>query len=422
MVDSTTPQAAPISPQNTPASNATAGAAKPAVPAYPSVDQVMQACKYFNKSNVAKYLPYILKAMCAGGLTSKNHLIGIVATIAVETDYKFAPIEEYGDGSISHPSGGNQYKGRGFIQLTHDYNYKKFGQDTGVGDLYLKSPGKLLDPETSAKALVWYWLGKSGNNPARSAASGNWVGVRKAVNGGTNGLDKFLAVVDAGTKVFTKDLDPAAVGQLPLDGSYGLNCADPGSAPSRNLAGMHNPSTQADALSYALGLHNLDRQKSHVFKALMIASAHPDLLKLDAQKTFQGVGFGVDLDGTYTVEEIFIYPLEPGIEIDVTAYKPDPNAPDPQVFLHDTAQGLSPDQPRIAPGKAVPASEINRKIYEAAKSYIGKDTSARTSVGRREACAWSVNNIIYQAIGHTIPPCPINASEQKMIAMLFEML
>ena len=194
----------PIAPQNTPGTTATAGVAATATPAaptkppYPTVEQVLTASKFFDKQNVAKYLPYVLKAMCAGGLTSKNHLIGIVATIAVETGYKFAPIEEYGDGSNSSPSGGNVFKGRGFIQLTHDYNYKQFGRDTGVGDLYLKTPSNLLNPEISAKALVWYWLGKSGNNPSRSAASGDWVGVRRAVNGGTNGLDKYMESVILG--------------------------------------------------------------------------------------------------------------------------------------------------------------------------------------------------------------------------------
>ena len=406
----------PISPQNAPASNATATIA-PAVPTpkkppYPTVDQILQVCKHFDKQNVAKYLPYVLKAMCAGGLTSKNHLIGIVATIAVETDYKFAPIEEYGDGSISNPSGGTKYKGRGFIMLTHDYNYKKFSQDSGVGDQYLSNPSALLDPEISAKGLVWFWLGKSGNNPSRSAASADWIGVRKAVNGGTNGMDKYMPVIDAGIKVFTQDLDPAAIGQLPLDGSYGLNCVDPGSGSSRTLAGMHNPSTQADALSYALGLHNSDRAKSHTFRAILLAAAHPPLLKLDVQKTFEGKGFGVDLDGEYTVEEIFIYPLEPGIEMEVFAHKPDPNAPKPQVFLHDTTQGLGPEQARIAPGSAVPASEINRKIAESAKAYVGTNTSAGPG-GGNVACAWAVNNILYRAIGHTIPPQAINTPGPK---------
>jgi hypothetical protein len=181
---------------------------------------------------------------------------------------------------------------------------------------------------------------------------------------------------------------------------------------------MQGVTTQGDALAYALGLHFLDRQKSHQFRAVMVAAQHTDILQLDAQKTFTASSFGANLDGDYTVEEVLIRPLSPGIEIEVHGYKPDPNAPNPQVFLHDTASGIGPETPRTpagTPGGAsnVPASEIGQRIYESAKAYIGTDTSAGPEGGNK-ACAWSVNNILDRAIGRSIPN---NDGRKSCIAM-----
>ena len=54
------------------------------------------------------------------------------------------------------PGDGEKYKGRGFIQLTGKYNYRKAGEFIGV-DL-VKNPNLVAtNPEINAKATVWYW-------------------------------------------------------------------------------------------------------------------------------------------------------------------------------------------------------------------------------------------------------------------------
>jgi putative chitinase len=50
---------------------------------------------------------------------------------------------------------GARYKGRGYIQLTGRYNYKKAGQALG---LPLESQPELVEkPEVAAKVAVWFW-------------------------------------------------------------------------------------------------------------------------------------------------------------------------------------------------------------------------------------------------------------------------
>jgi hypothetical protein len=167
-------------------------------------------------------------------------------------------------------------------------------------------------------------------------------------------MEKFTPTVERAQRVFTQDLDPAAIGALPIDGSYGLGCVDPGSGMTRTVAGIHNPTTQGDALAYALGLHFLDRQKSHEAIVTVNVSSQPDALKLDAQKTFELKGIGEDLDGEYTVDEVYFYPLDKGgIKAKVYGYKPDPKAPAPQAFVHNTNQANSP-APAAGPPPATP--------------------------------------------------------------------
>lgn len=373
----------PIQPQAQPGQ---AVEAKPAT-ASPDVATVMKVCPDSDIANVKKYLPYILKAMAQGGMVSKNDLIAVICTIYVETR-PFAPIEEYGKGGGRH---GN-YFGRGFVQLTWQENYAAAGKDLKL-DLVAK-PALALEPENAARILVWFF---KKNGIPQYAAKGDFDNVRSIVNAGSPGrigicwgVDVYRGAVKRAQQYFTQGLDPNAVGALPLDGSYGLGCADAGSAGSRVLAGVHNPATQADALAYALGLHEGDRQRSHQFDALLNVASIPRLLDLDAQKKVDVKGFGAELDGEFTCEELMFYPLDPqGLIAHLYGYKPDPNAPAPQIFLHDSQAGLAAPQSQVASNVAT--GDIPQKIFQAAKAAKGKSTASGPG-GGNVACAYAVNN------------------------------
>jgi hypothetical protein len=340
----------PIQPINQPGTADPASAvsvaatpAQPKVDPYPTASEIMQVCVDSNSSNVKKYAPFVLKAMCSAGLTSRNQLIAIICTIYTETT-PFAPIPEDGRGAGSDY--GTTYYGRGFIQLTWEDNYIAAEKELGLTGLHA-NPDLALEPENAAKILTWFW---KRNGVAAYAEKGDWQNVRSMVNAGHAGSysycwgrETYEPALERAQKVFTKDLNPAEIGAMPVDGSYGLGCIDPGSGLTRTIAGVQNPTTQEDALSYALGLHFLDRQKSHECVLNTNVSSEPEILKLDAQKTFELKGISTDLDGEYTIDEIFFYPLAPGgIQAKIYGYKPDPNAPAPQVFLHDTTQANAP--------------------------------------------------------------------------------
>lgn len=74
--------------------------------------------------------------------------------------------------------GGKAYRGRGYIQLTHKSNYKKYGDMIGV-DLVSK-PELANDPVVAAKILAAY-MKESG--AADAASKGDYLTARKRVNG-----------------------------------------------------------------------------------------------------------------------------------------------------------------------------------------------------------------------------------------------
>lgn len=145
--------------------------------------------------------PYIAQALQEAGITDANTIIGILATMKTEVGGSMAPIPEYGSGAEyngrrdlgnTQPGDGERYKGRGYIQLTGRANYREYGQKLGI-DLE-GNPDLALEPKVAAKVLVQYF--KDRGIP-RMAEAGDWVAVRRAVNGGTNGLDTFMGAVES---------------------------------------------------------------------------------------------------------------------------------------------------------------------------------------------------------------------------------
>ncbi len=140
-----------------------------------------------------------------GGLTllldtwDKDHaakddrwLAYILATTHHETDRTMRPIEEYGKGR-GRPYA-PRYYGRGYCQLTWDYNYDRFGRLLGV-DL-LNQPEMALDPVHAAPILFTgmirgLYTGKKLGDYILGAKC-DWVNARRIVNG----TDKANAIAD----------------------------------------------------------------------------------------------------------------------------------------------------------------------------------------------------------------------------------
>jgi predicted chitinase len=155
--------------------------------------------------------PLLQAALTARGIGDRPVLIAALATVGVETG-SFAPIPEWASGDSyegrvdlgnTQPGDGRRYKGRGLIQITGRANYRHYGQLLGT-DLE-GNPDLALDPAIACQIFAVYftehriqWLRAPAPlmSCADLARAGEWRGVRLAVNGGYNGLDRFLEIVN----------------------------------------------------------------------------------------------------------------------------------------------------------------------------------------------------------------------------------
>jgi hypothetical protein len=369
----------------------------------PPIDQIMKISPDFDRRNVEKYWGLIAREMAAKGLTSKNQVIGVCATICAETTV-FKPITEEGRYFSYDP-----FRGRGFVQTTWREGYLNGGKGIGMGDQLVKNPELALQPEIAAKLLVYEWQHTNGHDCSKYAERGDFMTCRRIINGGNpnagttqSGTVKYMAAVQRGLQGVTMGIDGKTIGNVPLGGSYGVGCADPGTGGTRTLSGL-NPNSQGDALAYALGIHALDNQRSHMLRAELDVMSLPQILDLDAQLTFEGKGFGEDLDGTYTVEEVTYY-FGATLTADIVAYRPDPNAPAPQVFMHNA----DPNASGTATTPVAATGDISARIYAAALKAKGSNTSDGPDGGNL-ACAFAVNKFCIipagvKMLGSPVPP------------------
>ena len=102
--------------------------------------------KVSSSSRVAEGLPSLNRAMQQAGITTPERKAAFLATLAYESTFDYALQEAYS---------GAFYRGRGYIQLTSDFNYRAAGNYLGVN--LLDDPTLAASLEWSAPIAIWYW-------------------------------------------------------------------------------------------------------------------------------------------------------------------------------------------------------------------------------------------------------------------------
>lgn len=171
------------------------------------------------QKNIVENLPFVEAGLRRCGLADRAMLLMALGTIRAETA-GFVPIPEgqskfntapggepfglYGPGtSIGKTLGNTQagdgarFKGRGYVQLTGRSNYTRIGNQIGI-DL-VGSPDLGCDGATAGLILAQF-LKNAESRIRKALATDNLADARKAVNGGSHGLDAFTAAYQAGAK------------------------------------------------------------------------------------------------------------------------------------------------------------------------------------------------------------------------------
>lgn len=152
-------------------------------------------------ANILVSWPLLREALAERGMRDFASQVAAAATVAVEVP-AFMPVHELGkrgyflrlyenrrDLGNTEPGDGALYHGRGYIQITGRGNYRRYGALLGV-DLEA-NPDLALDPFIAAKILAAYFSLMKVND---AAVAGDWLKVRRLVNGGLNGWPRFNMV------------------------------------------------------------------------------------------------------------------------------------------------------------------------------------------------------------------------------------
>lgn len=148
---------------------------------------------------VRTHWPTLYAALQEHGIADGWTQLAMIATVAVETAHRFAPIAEFATGEAyegradlgnTQPGDGRRFKGRGFIQVTGRANYAAYGKRLRL-DLE-GNPALALSPSVSADIATLFFIDKK--VPA-AAAAGDWRRTRRLVNGGYNGWADFAKVL-----------------------------------------------------------------------------------------------------------------------------------------------------------------------------------------------------------------------------------
>jgi peptidoglycan L-alanyl-D-glutamate endopeptidase CwlK len=166
--------------------------------------------------NIKENLPLILDALIAAKLPDRAMVLMALGTIRAETE-SFVPSSEGQSRFNTSPSGhpfdlydhrrdlgntgppdGENFRGRGFVQLTGRENYTRYAGEIEL-DL-VTNPELANDPQVAATLLAKF-LGDR-ENPIREALAGNDLAIaRRLVNGGKHGLDKFTDTFNKGMQL-----------------------------------------------------------------------------------------------------------------------------------------------------------------------------------------------------------------------------
>lgn len=152
---------------------------------------LQHVCTNLSAADAKRIAAGLTKAFRKYGITTQKRAAAAVAQFAEEsagfrTSTEYASGAEYegrSDLGNTHAGDGVRYKGRGRIMVTGRANYAAVSK--ALDHDFVKHPGDLAKSPWSEMASAWWWQAHGCN---QLADSGDFVGLTRRINGGTNGL------------------------------------------------------------------------------------------------------------------------------------------------------------------------------------------------------------------------------------------
>jgi peptidoglycan L-alanyl-D-glutamate endopeptidase CwlK len=156
--------------------------------------------------NIKANLPPALDGLADFELVDKPMVLVALATIRAETE-SFEPVAEarsrYNTSPNGHPfdlydkrrdignksaPDGERFRGRGYVQLTGRANYERYAKVLGVK--LVEKPELASEPKIAGRILAAFLKDKE-RVIKQALLEGDLKAARRAVNGGSHGLDRF---------------------------------------------------------------------------------------------------------------------------------------------------------------------------------------------------------------------------------------
>ncbi|MBY5871912.1 M15 family metallopeptidase [Rhizobium ruizarguesonis] len=165
------------------------------------------------RANITANLPFVLAGLRLRNLTDTAMALMALSTIRAETE-GFVPISEgkskfntistpfdryegRADLGNNVPGDGPMFRGRGYVQLTGRANYTSISSQ--IGEDLVHRPELANDPSTAGIILAQFLKNKE-PRIRMSLANNDLTTARKLVNGGSNGLDRFVDAYQRGRR------------------------------------------------------------------------------------------------------------------------------------------------------------------------------------------------------------------------------
>jgi putative chitinase len=183
-----------------------------------SVQVVKQMFPATPVASIRANLPPVLEALVRRSLQDRTMVLVALGTIRAETE-GFVPtsegISQYNTSSNQKPfdlydyrkdlgnhgpPDGQRFCGRGFVQLTGRANYRVYGPRLSTAVDLIANPELANRPNVAADLLALF-IGDRALSIKDALMHDNFQAARRLVNGGTNGLDRFVDAYQIGNRL-----------------------------------------------------------------------------------------------------------------------------------------------------------------------------------------------------------------------------
>lgn len=156
-----------------------------------TLNDLGQICQHAHTQTLARFADPLHDAMQEFGIQEPLREAAFIAQIAHESG-EFQYVHEIASGVAyegrrdlgnTHPGDGPRFRGRGLIQVTGRANYADCAAALGLP--LLDQPELLEQPVNACRSAGWFWAMHKLNY---LADAGDFIGITKRINGGTNGL------------------------------------------------------------------------------------------------------------------------------------------------------------------------------------------------------------------------------------------